>query len=102
MVLKDLVMMALLSMEHMDLKYFWAQGALRNGRFSLYKRHGETNLGDLMTKHVGMAKMHDLLGRDGFVFLGGRAPGAPGLADGAVQQRIAAILGCTVLGLGSQ
>ena len=85
----------------MDLKFLWVQGALRAGRVSLYKELGETNFADLMTKHLGLAKLQDLLERSGFVFCEGRAPGAPALAEGAVQQRIAAIMGCAVLGMGS-
>ena len=78
------------------------QEVLRAGRIGLYKERGETNFGDLMTKHLGLPKLQDLLARGGFQFREGRAPGAPALADGAAQQRIAAIMGCAVLGLGSQ
>ena len=45
--------------------------------------------------------MVELLAQGGFVFRDGRAPGAPALAEGAAQQRIAAVFGATVLGLGS-
>ena len=86
----------------MDLKFLWVQGALRAGRVSLDKELGETNFADLMTKHLGLAKLQDLLERSGFVFCEGRAPGAPALAGGgAAEDRGHAIMGCAVLGMGS-
>ena len=50
-----------------------------------------------MTKHVPEAKMLALLRDAGYEFREGRASGAPELAPGAVQQRIAMVL----VGMGS-
>ena len=50
-----------------------------------------------MTKHLAEEKMIKLLRGAGFEFREGRAPGAPELADGAVQQRIAALCIAMVL-----
>ena len=88
-------------LKHLDLKFLWIQEAVRRGRIRIYKEVGEKNFSDLMTKHLGQAKMVELLAQGGFAFREGRAPGAPALAEGAAQQRIAAIFGATVLGLGS-
>ena len=87
-------------LKHMDLKYLWVQGALRAGRFGLYKELGDTNFGDLMTKHLGMVKMEDLSMRGGFAFREGRAPEAPQLEDGAATQRISVIFAPSALGMG--
>ena len=87
--------------KHLELKHLWLQEAVRAKRIVVVKEHTATNLGDLMTKHLGQAGMKELLGIGGFSFRGGRAPGAPELADGAAQQRIAAIFGSGVIGLGS-
>ena len=54
-----------------------------------------------MTKHLAEEKMTRLLHDAGFEFREGRAPGAPELADGAVQQRIAALrIALVLLGRG--
>ena len=66
-------------------------------RVELVKEDTETNFGDLMTKHLAAEKMEALLQAAGYMFREGRAPGAPELAEGAAQQRIALVL----LGIGS-
>ena len=88
-------------LKHLQLKYLWVQSAVKRGRIRLYKEVGERNFADLMTKHLQRPKMEELLEQGGFVFRDGRAPGAPALADGAAQQRIPAVFGCSALGLGS-
>ena len=85
----------------MQLKFLWIQDAVRAGRIRIYKEVGDANFADLMTEHLQRPKMEELLAQGGFVFREGRAPGAPILADGAAQQRIAAMFGCSALGLGS-
>ena len=45
----------------MDLKFLWAQEAVRQGRICIYKEVGEANFADLMTKNLGQAKMMELL-----------------------------------------
>ena len=74
---------------------------MRAKRVVIVKELTETNFGDLMTKHLAEEKMIKLLRGAGFEFREGRAPGAPELADGAVQQRIAALrIAMVLLGRG--
>ena len=88
-------------LKHLDLKYLWIQEAVRAKRVVIVKELTETNFGDLMTKHLAEEKMIKLLRGAGFEFREGRAPGAPELADGAAQQRIAAIrIAMVLLGRG--
>ena len=88
-------------LKHLDLKYLWIQEAARAKRVVIVKEDTETNFGDLMTKHLAEEKMIKLLRGAGFEFREGRAPGAPELADGAVQQRIAALrIAMVLLGRG--
>ena len=64
----------------------------------IVKEFSEANFGDLTTKHPAEERMTALLRGAGYEFREGRAPGAPELAEGAAQQRIALVL----LGMGSQ
>ena len=70
---------------------------MRAKRVIIVKVDGESNFADLMTKHLDVGKMLALLQGAGYEFREGRAPGAPELAEGAVQQRVAMIL----LGMGT-
>ena len=85
-------------LKHLELKSLWIQEAARAKRIVVVKEFSETNFGDLMTKHLTEEKMTALLQSAGYEFREGRAPGAPELAEGAAQQRIALVL----LGMGSQ
>ncbi len=84
-------------LKHLDLKFLWVQEAVRAKRVLIVKETTETNFADLMTKHLAEEKMLALLRSAGYEFREGRAPGAPELAEGAVQQRGAMIL----LGMGT-
>ena len=84
-------------LKHLDLKFLWVQEAVRAKRVIIVKVDGESNFADLMTKHLDVGKMLALLQGAGYEFREGRAPGAPELAEGAVQQRVAMIL----LGMGT-
>ena len=57
----------------------------------LVKEDTDTNIGDLMTKHLPEPRMVQLLKLGGFEFRAGRAVGAPELARGAVRQRLSAV-----------
>ena len=87
-------------LKHMELKYLWLQGAIRDRRLVVVREDGDRNFADLMTKHLDGVRMLMLLEAAGFEYREGRAPGAPRLAEGAVQQRIAVILGVALLGMG--
>ena len=89
-------------LKHLELKYFWLQHTLRQGRLVLVREPGETNLADLLTRHLAEAKLREHLERGGYELREGRPEGAAELAKGAARRRVAALLGEALRGLDSQ
>jgi len=79
-------------LKHVELKHLWVQETIRQGRVVLRKELGEDNAADLLTKHLPEEKMHRFLEKLGFEYRDGRAAGAPELAKGAAQRRVAAAI----------
>mgnify|MGYP003320391562 CR=1 FL=1 len=79
-------------LKHLELKHLWIQELVRARRVVLVKEASETNFADLMTKHLEQERMTALLALGGFEFRTGRPDGAPKLAKGAIEQRIAMVL----------
>ena len=82
----------MLELKHLELKHLWIQELVRARRVVLVKEASETNFADLMTKHLEQERMTALLALGGFEFRTGRPDGAPKLAKGAIEQRIAMVL----------
>ena len=78
--------------KHLELKHLWVQEAVRAKRIVVVKEFTDTNLADLMTKHLPEAAMLAHLTTAGCEFREGRPQGAPILDEGAVQQRIAMVM----------
>ena len=77
-------------LKHLELKQLWIQEAVRAKRIVVVKEHTATNLADLLTKHLPEETMRRYLEKLGFELREGRAAGAPELAKGAAQRRVAA------------
>ena len=78
-------------LKHLALKHLWIQETVRQGRVVLRKELGEDNAADLLTKHLAEEKVLHYLEKLGFTYRDGRAAGAPELAKGAAQRRVAAV-----------
>ena len=78
-------------LKHLEL-HLWIQELVRTRRVTLVKEASESNFADLMTKHLEQERMIALLKLGGYEFREGRPEGAPRLAKGAIEQRIAMVL----------
>ncbi len=79
-------------LKHLELEHLWIQELVRARRVVQVKEASETDFADLMTKHLEQERMTALLKLGGYELRGGRPDGAPKLAKGAVEQRIALVL----------
>ena len=79
-------------LKHLELKHLWIQELVRARRVTLVKEASESNFADLMTKYLEQERMIALLKLGGYEFRDGRPEGAPRLARGAIEQRIAMVL----------
>ena len=78
-------------LKHLALKHLWIQETVRQGRVVLRKELGVENAADLLTKHLAEEKVLHYLDKLGFTYRDGRAAGAPELAKGAAQRRVASV-----------
>ncbi len=79
-------------LKHPELKHLWIQELVRARRVVPVKEVPEVNFADLMTKRLEQERMTALLKLGGYEFRTGRPEGAPKLARGAIEQRIAMVL----------
>ena len=52
---------------HLEVRYLWVQGALKDGRFKVLKIPGKVNPGDILTKPQDIKEIEDLLGMVGIL-----------------------------------
>ena len=78
-------------LKHLALKHHWIQETVHQGWVVCRKELGEYNAADLLTKHLAEEKVFSYFEKLGFTYRDGRAAGAPELAKGAAQRRVAAV-----------
>ena len=65
---------------HLDTTDLWVQEVVRSGRVELLKVSGDSNVADIMTKHVDRALLDKMLTRMNMIKLSGRPESAPAAA----------------------
>ena len=64
---------------HLDVQLLWIQDRIKHGDFTLTKVPGSTNRADLLTKHLGEAKLIEFTNMFAMIFRSGRAESAPSI-----------------------